>query len=63
MLGIMKLKNFNSKYIIPCYEKITKSDICNSEQCKLSKPQNLSDFVFLWSLENKLSHDEIWQIC
>jgi hypothetical protein len=27
------------------YAKITKSDIRNSEQCKLLQPQNLSDFV------------------
>jgi hypothetical protein len=28
------------------YEKVTKSDIYNSEQCKLSKSQNLSDFFY-----------------
>jgi hypothetical protein len=31
-------------YNVGC-AKVTKSDICYSEQCILSKPQNLSDFV------------------
>jgi hypothetical protein len=31
-------------YSVGC-AKITKSEICSSEQCKLSKPQNRSDFV------------------
>jgi hypothetical protein len=30
--------------------KITKSDMCSSEQCKLSKPPNLSDFVIFMEL-------------
>jgi hypothetical protein len=43
---IYKPANFQLKihYNVSC-AKITKSDICNSEQCKLLQPQNLSDFV------------------
>jgi hypothetical protein len=43
---ICKHENFQLE--IPyniCCAKITKSDIRNSEQCKLLKRQNLSDFV------------------
>jgi hypothetical protein len=32
------------RYNVGC-AKVTKSDICNSERCKLLQPQNLSDFV------------------
>jgi hypothetical protein len=32
------------RYDVGC-AKITKSDICNSEQCKVLQLQNLSDFI------------------
>jgi hypothetical protein len=44
-------------------QKITKSDIHSSEQRKLSKPQNLSDFLsFLWSLEYKVFGIETFHV-
>jgi hypothetical protein len=43
---IYKLENFQLKisYNVGC-KKITKPDICSTEQCKLSKRQNLPYFV------------------
>jgi hypothetical protein len=49
--GIYKRAKFQLKipYNIGC-AKITKPDICSSEQCKVSKRQNLSDFVIFIEL-------------
>jgi hypothetical protein len=48
---IYKRAKFQLKipYNIGC-AKITKPDICSSEQCKLSKRQNLSDFIIFMEL-------------
>jgi hypothetical protein len=66
MLGSLKSKHAKFELEIPYiwgYEKITKSNIYSSEQCKLSISQNISDFTFLWSIEYKLFRDWTLHVC
>jgi hypothetical protein len=46
MLCSTNIQNSNSNYLImEAVQKWKKSNIYNSEQCKLSEPQNLLDLV------------------